>query len=66
MGWEASTPISVLVITTTGAPVTNVVGTTALGNETVIGADVAVTLAGQYFIRHTCTNGYFCVIFNRS
>ena len=34
-------------ITTTGAPVTTVVGTTALGDETVIGAaDVAVTLAG--------------------
>ena len=35
MGWQASTPISVLVITTTGAPVTTVVGTTALGDETV-------------------------------
>ena len=47
MGWQANTPISVLVITTTGAPVTTVVGTTALGDETVTGAfDVAITLAG--------------------
>ena len=47
MGYFATTPFSVLVVTTTGAPTTGVVGTTALGDETVIGtADVAVTLAG--------------------
>ena len=47
MGWQANTPIVYTVQTTTGAPVTTVVGTTALGNETVTGsADIAVTLAG--------------------
>ena len=47
MVWQANTPFSVLIITTTGAPVTTVLGTTALGNETVVGnADTAVTLAG--------------------
>jgi hypothetical protein len=47
MGWTANTPIVYRVATTTGAPVTTVVGTTALGNETVTGsADIAVTLAG--------------------
>ena len=47
MGWQANTPIVYTVQTTTGAPVTTVVGTTALGSETVTaGADVAVTLAG--------------------
>tara|TARA_R100001126_G_scaffold79221_2_gene47641 strand:+ start:364 stop:1626 length:1263 start_codon:yes stop_codon:yes gene_type:complete len=47
MGWQANTPFIFRVQTTTGAPVTTVLGTTALGNETVIGsADIAVTLAG--------------------
>ena len=47
MGWTANTPIVYTIQTTTGAPVTNVVGTTAVGNETVTGsADFAVTLAG--------------------
>tara|TARA_R100001463_G_scaffold1838_3_gene7874 strand:- start:7295 stop:8518 length:1224 start_codon:yes stop_codon:yes gene_type:complete len=47
MGGQANTPIAYRVKTTTGAPVTNVVGTTALGSETVFaGAGVAVTLAG--------------------
>ena len=47
MGWQANTPFSVLIVTTTGAPTTGVVGTTALGDETVVGtADVAVTLSG--------------------
>jgi hypothetical protein len=47
MGWTANTPDVYTILTTTGAPVTTVVGTTALGAETVTaGADVAVTLAG--------------------
>jgi len=47
MGGQANTPIVYTIQTTTGAPVTTVLGTTALGNETVIGsADIAVTLAG--------------------
>tara|TARA_R100000773_G_C4213448_1_gene112485 strand:- start:450 stop:1664 length:1215 start_codon:yes stop_codon:yes gene_type:complete len=47
MGWTANTPIVFRVATTTGAPTTGNVGTTALGDETVIGgADVGVTLAG--------------------
>ena len=47
MGWQANTPFSVLIVTTTGAPTTGVAGTTALGSETVIGtAEVAVTLNG--------------------
>ena len=46
MGGQANTPIVYTVQTTTGAPVTTVVGTTALGDETVTGsADIAVTLA---------------------
>ena len=46
MGGQANTPIVYTIQTTTGAPVTTVVGTTALGNETVTGsADIAVTLA---------------------
>ena len=45
MGWTANTPIVYTIQTTTGAPVTTVVGTTALGDETVTGsADIAVTL----------------------
>jgi hypothetical protein len=47
MGGQANTPIVYTVQTTTGAPVTTVLGTTALGEETVTaGAGVAVTLAG--------------------
>lgn len=47
MGGQANTPIVYTIQTTTGAPVTTVVGTTALGDETIIGgAGVAVTLAG--------------------
>ena len=47
MGGQANTPIVYTIQTTTGAPVTTVVGTTALGEETVTaGADIAVTLAG--------------------
>jgi hypothetical protein len=47
MGGQANTPDVYTILTTTGAPVTTVVGTTALGNETVAAsADVAVTLAG--------------------
>jgi hypothetical protein len=48
MGYFAYTPvIGPSLIGTTGAPVTTVVGTTAVGNETVTaGSDVAVTLAG--------------------
>ena len=46
MGGQANTPIVYTIQTTTGAPVTTVVGTTALGDETVTGsADIAVTLA---------------------
>lgn len=47
MGYFATTPFSVLIVTTTGAPVTTVVGTTGLGEETITGtADVALTLTG--------------------
>ena len=47
MGGQANTPATFRVATTTGAPVTTVVGTTALGEETIFGgADIAVTLAG--------------------
>ena len=47
MGGQANTPIVYTVSTTTGAPVTTVLGTTALGEETIsAGADVAITLAG--------------------
>ena len=47
MGGQANTPIVFTIQTTTGAPVTTVVGTTALGEETITaGADIAVTLAG--------------------
>ena len=47
MGGQANTPIVYTIQTTTGAPVTTVVGTTAVGNETITGgADIAVTLAG--------------------
>jgi|TARA_R110002012_G_scaffold271217_1_gene456448 hypothetical protein len=47
MGGQANTPIIYTIKTTTGAPVTNVVGTTALGSESVTGsAEIAVTLNG--------------------
>lgn len=47
MGGQANTPIVYTVSTTTGAPVTTVLGTTALGEETVFaGANIGVTLAG--------------------
>ena len=47
MGWQATTPFSVLVVTTTGAPTTGNVGTTGLGSETVTGtSNTLVTLAG--------------------
>ena len=47
MGWEASTPISVLVITTTGAPVTKCGWNNCFRNGTPNRCtDVAVTLAG--------------------
>ena len=47
MGYTANTPFVYLIATTTGAPVTTVVGTTALGNETVvIDVSAAVTLVG--------------------
>jgi len=48
MGGTANTPAVYTVLTSTGAPVTTVVGTTALGNESVIAsADIGVTLAGM-------------------
>ena len=48
MGGTANTPAVYTVLTSTGAPVTTVVGTMALGNESVIGsADIGVTLAGM-------------------
>lgn len=54
MGWQANTPIVYTIVTTTGAPVTTVVGTTAVGNETAIGsADIAVTLAGLSILAGT-------------
>ena len=47
MGGQANTPIVYTISTTTGAPVTNVVGTTALGSESIIvDVNMAVTLAG--------------------
>jgi len=48
MGGTANTPAVYTVLTSTGAPVTTVLGTMALGNESVIGsADIGVTLAGM-------------------
>jgi len=48
MGGTANTPAVYTVLTSTGAPVTTVIGTTALGNESVVAsADVGVTLAGM-------------------
>ena len=48
MGGQANTPAIYSILTSTGAPTTNVVGTMALGSETVTGgAGVAVTLAGM-------------------
>ena len=47
MGGTANTPDVYTILTTTGAPVTTVVGTTALGSESVTGeANIAITLAG--------------------
>ena len=47
MGGQANTPIVYTIKSTTGAPVTNVVGTTALGSESVTGgAGIGVTLSG--------------------
>jgi len=47
MGYQANTLGIPNIATTTGAPTTGLVATTALGNETVIGSvDIAVTLAG--------------------
>jgi hypothetical protein len=47
MGGQINTPIVFRIQTTTGAPATGNVGTTALGDETVTGtAEVAVTLNG--------------------
>jgi len=47
MGGQANTPDVYTILTTTGAPVTTVLGTTALGNETIsAGANASVTLAG--------------------
>ena len=58
MGGQANTPIVYTVKTTTGAPVTNVVGTTALGNETVTaGAGVAVTLASLSILNTASLTG---------
>jgi len=48
MGGQANTPAIYSVLTSTGAPTTNVVGTMALGNESVTaGSNTAVTLAGM-------------------
>jgi hypothetical protein len=47
MGWTGNTPDVYTILATTGAPVTNVIGTTALGSESVTGeANIAITLAG--------------------
>tara|TARA_R110000751_G_scaffold90590_2_gene177680 strand:- start:510 stop:1733 length:1224 start_codon:yes stop_codon:yes gene_type:complete len=47
MGGTANTPDVYTILTTTGAPVTNVIGTMALGSESVTaGANIAITLAG--------------------
>ena len=47
MGGQANTPDVYTILTTTGAPVTNVIGTTALGSETVTAdSNLSVTLAG--------------------
>tara|TARA_R110000824_G_scaffold105121_2_gene248917 strand:- start:2510 stop:3733 length:1224 start_codon:yes stop_codon:yes gene_type:complete len=48
MGGTANTPAVYSILTSTGAPVTTVVGTMALGSESVIAsADIGVTLAGM-------------------
>jgi len=48
MGWTANTPDVYTILTTTGAPVTNVIGTMALGSESVTAdSNTAVTLVGM-------------------
>jgi len=48
MGYTANTPSAVAISTTTGAPVTTNVGTTAVGSSTVvIAVETAVTLSGM-------------------
>jgi len=48
MGGQANTPDVYSILTSTGAPVTNVVGTTALGSESVTAdSNTAVTLVGM-------------------
>ena len=48
MGGTANTPAVYTVLTSTGAPVTTVIGTTALGSESVVAdSNFAVTLAGM-------------------
>ena len=47
MGGQAKTPDVYTILTTTGAPVTTVLGTTVLGNEIIsAGANASVTLVG--------------------
>ena len=47
MGGQANTPAVYTIIATTGAPVTNVVGTTALGSESVVcDSNVGIIIAG--------------------
>ena len=63
MGYQANTLGIPNVETTTGAPVTGLVATTALGNETVIGSvDIAVTLAGAQSSLSTVVTIPQCVV----
>ncbi len=58
MGGQANTPIVYTIQTTTGAPVTTVLGTTALGEETVTGsADIAVTLSSLSILNTNSLTG---------
>ena len=64
MGWTAETVGAVSVLGTTGAPTTNVVGTTALGSETVIiEVVVGVTLAAAQTTLSSVVTVPQCVVF---
>jgi hypothetical protein len=63
MGYQANTLGIPNIATTTGAPATGFVATTALGNETVIGSvDIAVTLAGAQSSLSTVVTIPQCVV----
>ena len=64
MGATANTPAIPNVSTTTGASVTNVIGTTALGSETVVTeVTVGVTLAAAQTTLDSVVTIPQCVVF---